>query len=74
MRIKVIREEIGRLSINNLQLIEYEDMYLEDKSKFFIQLGIAGFYLSAEELKQLRALLDHYYNLEYTDKILIKIS
>lgn len=70
----MIKKEIGRLSLDNLSLIEYETSHYGDKSKFFIQLGIAGFYLSEDELKKMHALLSHYYILEYQENINIKIQ
>jgi hypothetical protein len=56
------KKENGRMLLNNITLIEYGTE--EGGNQFFLQSGIAGFYASGEELRDLHALLSYYYNID----------
>lgn len=64
-------KEVGRLAYNNLTLIEYEEP--NDRSSFFIQSGVVGFYASEEELYDLYSLLSYYYNMDTANDVVISI-
>ena len=66
------QSEIGRMSLNNVTLIEYETH--DTKSNFFIQSGVAGFYATDSELRDLYGLLSYYYNLETVNDTVIFIK
>lgn len=64
-------KEVGRLAYNNLTLVEYEEP--NDRSSFFIQSGVVGFYASEEELYDLYSLLSYYYNMDTANDVVISI-
>jgi hypothetical protein len=64
-------KEIGRISYNNLTLIEYQEP--NDRSSFFVQSGVAGFYASDDELYDLYSLLSYYYNMDAASNIVISL-
>ena len=51
----MIKDEIGRMLLNDITLIEYKG----EKPTYFIQSGIAGFNATAEELSDLYLSLIH---------------
>ncbi len=63
------RTEIARMLFNNITLIEYED--INNKSTFFIQLGVVGFYTTEAELGDLYSLLSYYHNIETVNDTVI---
>lgn len=65
------QKEVGRLVYNNLTLIEYEEP--NDKSSFFIQSGVVGFYATDKELNDLHNLLSYYYNMDTVNDTVISI-
>ena len=65
-------KEIGRLVYNDLTLIEYEEP--EEKSSFFIQSGVVGFYATEDELYDLYSLLSYYYNMDTANNIVISLK
>jgi hypothetical protein len=65
-------KEVGRLVYNNLTLIEYEEP--EEKSSFFIQSGVVGFYATDEELYDLYSLLSYYYNMDTANEVVINLK
>jgi len=65
-------KEIGRLLYNNLTLIEYGEP--DNRSSFFIQSGVVGFYASDDELYDLYSLLSYYYNMDAADNIVISLK
>lgn len=67
----MIEKEVGRLAYNNLTLVEYEEP--NDRSSFFIQSGVVGFYASEEELYDLYSLLSYYYNMDTANDVVISI-
>ena len=72
MRINMSKSEIGRMAVNNTVLIEYQTD--NGKSNFFIQSGIAGFYASEPELRDLFGLLSYYYNLDTVNNTVISVN
>jgi hypothetical protein len=68
----VSNKEVGRLVYNNLTLIEYEEP--EEKSSFFIQSGVVGFYATDEELYDLYSLLSYYYNMDTANEVVINLK
>lgn len=65
-------KEVGRLVYNNLTLIEYEEP--NQKSSFFIQSGVVGFYATEDELYDLYSLLSYYYNMDAANDIIISVK
>jgi|694.fasta_scaffold19155_3 hypothetical protein len=69
------RREVGRISIGDIKVIEYEPMDLNDKNfKFFVQSGVAGFYASDEDLRRLYTLLGYYHNIDLIQSIKITLA
>lgn len=66
------KSEIGRMLVNNTTLIEYENA--DKTSSFFIQSGIAGFYATESELRDLYGLLSYYYNLDTVNNAVISVQ
>jgi hypothetical protein len=66
------KKEIGRLTYNNLTLIEYEEF--NGRSSFFIQSGVVGFYATDDELYDLYSLLSYYYNMETANNVVVSIK
>lgn len=66
------KQESGRMLLNNASLIEYEDEI--GGNTFFLQLGIAGFYASELELRDLYSLLNYYYNMDAVENTVISLS
>lgn len=64
-------KEVGRLVYNNLTLVEYEEP--ENRSSFFLQSGVVGFYATDDELYDLYALLSYYYNMETANNVVISV-
>lgn len=53
--------EIGRMNLNSVTLIEYKT---GENLSYFVQSGVAGFYASQNELADLYAVLSYYYNID----------
>jgi len=66
------KSEIGRMSIENVKLIEYENY--DKTSSFFIQSGVAGFYLTESELRDLYGLLSYYYNIDIINDTVVFVN
>lgn len=66
----MIKDEIGRMLLNDLTLIEYKG----EKPTYFIQLGIAGFNTTAEELSDLYGLLSYYFNIDAVNNTVIALG
>lgn len=75
MRTKMKKSEIGRVSLGKIKLIEYDMNAIQDhQAKFFIQSGIAGFYASDEELRDLYGILSYYFNIDQIENLKIDIE
>lgn len=67
--------EIGRISLNNVKLVEYDMSAINDRhARFFIQSGIAGIYASDDELRDLYGILSYYYNMDQIESLKIDIE
>jgi len=66
------KAEIGRMLVNNLTLIEYENS--DKTSSFFIQSGVAGFHATEAELRDLHGLLNYYYNIDTVNNTVISVK
>lgn len=67
-----MNNEIGRLVLNNIILIEYD---LANGSKtFFIQCGVAGFYATENELNDLFYALNYYKHIDNNENIVISVK
>lgn len=64
-------QEVGRMILNGTTLIEYRAG--EDLS-YFVQSGIAGFYVSSSELADLHALLSYYYNIDGINNTVVSLK
>ena len=58
-----MKTENGRIIKNNVKLIEYGDGSTQIDN-YFIQVGVAGLYLSKKELDDLYTALSYYLNIE----------
>jgi len=64
--------EIGRLVLNNVMLIEYG---IPNGAKtFFVQCGIAGFYATENELNDLFSALNYYKHIDDHENIVISVK
>jgi len=66
------KSEIGRMLVNNITLIEYENA--DKTSSFFIQSGVAGFYATKSELRDLHGILSYYYNIDIVNNTVISVK
>jgi hypothetical protein len=66
------KSEIGRMLVNNITLIEYENA--DKTSSFFIQSGVAGFYATKSELRDLYGILSYYYNIDIVNNTVISVK
>lgn len=69
----MIKDESGRVVLNNITLIEYnQDEGLG--AKYFIQAGVVGIYCTEQELKDLYTVLNYYSNIENFAQCKIKVG
>ena len=73
MRTKMIKQESGRVVLNNITLIEY-DQEQGLNAKYFIQAGVVGINCTEKELKDLYTVLNYYCNIENFTQCNIKIG
>ncbi len=73
MRIKMIKDEAGRVVLNDITLIEYSQDQ-DIRGRYFIQTGIVGVYCSEQELRDLYTVLNYYCNIEQFAECNIKIG
>jgi hypothetical protein len=66
--------ETGRITKNNITLIEYSNGIHVDEDRFFIQSGIAGIFASKQELNDLYSVLNYYLNIESFSECTIKVD
>ena len=66
----MVKNEVGRMLLNNITLIEYKT----EKPTYFIQSGIAGFNATAEELSDLYGLLNYYFNVDAVNNTVIALT
>lgn len=69
----MIKDESGRVVLNNVTLIEYS----QEESltgKYFIQVGVVGIYCTEKELKDLHTVLNYYSNIEDFAQCKIKVG
>jgi|LauGreDrversion4_2_1035121.scaffolds.fasta_scaffold00005_136 hypothetical protein len=66
----MVKNEVGRMLLNNITLIEYKT----EKPTYFIQSGIAGFNATAEELSDLYGLLNYYFNIDAVNNTVIALT
>jgi len=69
----MIRKEAGRILLDNITLIEYDDSH-NNTLNYHIQCGIAGFFANERELRSLHAVLNYYYNLDSWNDIVLTIN
>jgi hypothetical protein len=69
----MIKNEAGRVVLNNINLIEYNEEPIA-QGRFFVQVGIAGIYCSERELKDLYTVLNYYCNIEDFSECNIKVG
>jgi len=70
----MVKKEVGKVIKNNIALVEYEQEEQLIGAKFFVQVGIAGFYCTKKELQDLYAVLNYYCNIEYFSECIIKVE
>jgi len=63
--------EIGRMTLGSIILIEYDS---GDRSTYFIQSGVAGFFATKEELDDLYGLLNYYYNIDAIHNTVVSLK
>lgn len=66
------KQEVGRMLLDNITLIEYESSH--EENGYFVQCGVAGFYATASELKNLYGLLNYYYNIDAVENTVISVK
>lgn len=69
----MIKDEAGRVVLNNITLIEYSEEQ-GFKGRYFIQAGVVGLYCTEQELKDLYTVLNYYCNIEDFAQCKIKIG
>jgi hypothetical protein len=72
MRNKMTKEEIGRMLLGNVSLIEYDELE-KLNPKYFLQVGIVGFFATQQELDDLYGVLNYYYNMDSVQDTVISI-
>ncbi len=65
------RKEIGRLSVGDIALIEYDNF---DEPYFYIQAGITGFYVTPDDLTDLHGILNYYFNIETISNVVLSLT
>jgi len=68
------KEELGRVEKNNITFVEYAAEHPHADQLFFVQCGIAGFYLNKKELEDLSCVLNYYINIENYSECRLKIE
>lgn len=68
------KHEVGRVTKNNVSLIEYGEGTLNYSDNYFIQVGVVGFYCTRKELEDLFTTLNCYINLDSITDCTIKIK
>lgn len=69
----MIKDEAGRVVLNNINLIEYQQDQVLD-GRYFIQVGVVGLYCNEKELKDLYTVLNYYCNIEDFAQCNIKVG
>lgn len=63
-----MNQETGRITKNNITLVEYANPVHFTDDKFFIVSGVVGIHASRQELVDLYTVLNYYLNIEsFTD-------
>jgi hypothetical protein len=69
----MIKDEAGRVVLNNVNLIEYQQQQVAD-GRYFIQVGVVGLYCSEKELRDLYTVLNYYCHIEDFAECNIKVG
>ena len=69
-----MKRESIKLRKNKASLTEYADGMLDTNNKFFIQSGIAGFFLNYKDLEDLSAIINYYLNIEQFSECYVEIE
>ena len=67
-----MKQEIGRVILNNITLVEYDAG--NGETSFFIQCGVAGFHATQKELNNIASVINYHQNIETFDDIIISIK
>ena len=59
-----MKRTVASLQKGSIKLIEYSEGTIEYSDKLFIQSGCVGFYMTLEELKNLKSIIDYYLNID----------
>jgi hypothetical protein len=73
MRIDMIKNENGRMKLNDIGLIEYESL-IDDEETFFLQSGVVGFNATKQELHDIYGLLNYYFNIDSINSTVISLK
>lgn len=69
-----MKRESIKLRKNKASLTEYSDGTLVSENKFFIQSGIAGFFLNQTELEDLSTIINYYLNIDKFSECYVEIE
>jgi glutamate formiminotransferase len=69
-----MRHEVGKISKNNITLIEYDKIEATMAGENFIQCGVVGFFATKKELQDLFDVLNYYLNIEEFAKCKVTIE
>jgi hypothetical protein len=59
-----MKQELAKLSKNNISLVEYSEATHGYDDRMFIQCGVVGFFVNRSEVKDLFDVLNYYLNIE----------
>ena len=69
----MIKNENGRMKLNDIGLIEYESL-IDDEETFFLQSGVVGFNATKQELHDIYSLLNYYFNIDSINNTVISVE
>lgn len=69
-----MKKEIGRISKDNITLIEYGSLDGSVVDNYFIQCGVMGFFASKEELANLFLVLNYYLHIDDFAECKLKVG
>jgi hypothetical protein len=69
----MIKNENGRMKLNDIGLVEYESLG-NDEETFFLQSGVVGFNATKQELRDIYGLLNYYFNIDSINSTVISLQ
>jgi hypothetical protein len=67
-------ETTGKITRNNVSILEYAEGAHQYEDKFFIRCGVAGIFANKKELEDLYLVLNYYLNIENFAECEVKVG